>query len=235
MFLEKIEEARAIYLSFNGEKNVTWTNDEVAILRDFDKLRKSGLAHPLMAEIEQKLMDAGWTALGRRERDIKVAMLSNEERFAIVLNDNELETAALLIKASRLSEAKVIYERILTNPKIDPNSRRAPLEGLTSLAEQFFARGHLAQAIECCDVAALYAPERYRLQAIRAHALMFLRSDEARSAYLRNRGKNFEGKSWEASVLQDFNEFRINGRGEPLMVEIEQIFNVVKQAPDETN
>jgi hypothetical protein len=52
MFLDRVEEARALYLRYRGEQNVyegkPW---ETIILDDFAELRKAGLTHPLMDEI----------------------------------------------------------------------------------------------------------------------------------------------------------------------------------------
>jgi tetratricopeptide (TPR) repeat protein len=56
MFLERVEEARVLYLQYRGARNVydnkTW---EDIVLEDFAELRKSGLTRPLMDEIEKLL------------------------------------------------------------------------------------------------------------------------------------------------------------------------------------
>jgi hypothetical protein len=56
MFLNRVDEARALYLRYRGQK--AHENDdelwEAAILGDFAELRKAGLTHPLMDEIEKK-------------------------------------------------------------------------------------------------------------------------------------------------------------------------------------
>jgi tetratricopeptide (TPR) repeat protein len=53
MLLGRVDEARSLYLRFRGEKNAhggkSW---ETVILEDFAELRKVGLTHPLMDEIE---------------------------------------------------------------------------------------------------------------------------------------------------------------------------------------
>src|SRR5262249_50208873 len=60
MFLERIDEARVTYLSYRGRQNVqddkSWVQ---VILEDFAELRKAGLTHPLMDEIERKLSTGG--------------------------------------------------------------------------------------------------------------------------------------------------------------------------------
>ena len=60
MFLDRVEEARALYLQYRGAKNVegtkSWGN---VILEDFAEFRKAGLSHPLMDEIESKLNTNG--------------------------------------------------------------------------------------------------------------------------------------------------------------------------------
>jgi tetratricopeptide (TPR) repeat protein len=54
MFMDRTEEAKAAYLAHRGEKigNKTW---EQVIAEDFAELRKAGITHPFMAEIEQAL------------------------------------------------------------------------------------------------------------------------------------------------------------------------------------
>jgi tetratricopeptide (TPR) repeat protein len=60
MFLGRIDEARALYLKYRGQKDVqdgkSW---EAVILEDFAELRKAGLANPLMDEIEKLFTSAG--------------------------------------------------------------------------------------------------------------------------------------------------------------------------------
>jgi tetratricopeptide (TPR) repeat protein len=60
MFLYRIDEARALYLKYRGETNVSGDESwEVVILEDFAELRKAGLSHPLMDEIESKFTKSG--------------------------------------------------------------------------------------------------------------------------------------------------------------------------------
>ena len=60
MLLGRIEEARKIYLRYRGAKNViaekSW---EAIVLEDLAELRKAGIAHPLMDEVEAKLATSG--------------------------------------------------------------------------------------------------------------------------------------------------------------------------------
>jgi tetratricopeptide (TPR) repeat protein len=66
MFLGRVDEARALYLKYRGEKDVyrgekdmnekSW---ETAVLEDFAELRKAGLTHPLMDEIEKRFAAGG--------------------------------------------------------------------------------------------------------------------------------------------------------------------------------
>jgi hypothetical protein len=60
MFLDRVGEARALYLQYRGAKNVTGVKSwETIILEDFAELRKAGLSHPLMGEIERKFSTSG--------------------------------------------------------------------------------------------------------------------------------------------------------------------------------
>jgi hypothetical protein len=55
MFLGRVEEARTLYARYRLEKNVengkAW---ETLVLEDFAELRRAGLHHPLMNEIEKR-------------------------------------------------------------------------------------------------------------------------------------------------------------------------------------
>jgi tetratricopeptide (TPR) repeat protein len=56
MFLGREDEARAIYLRFHGTRNAMGEKSwDAMVLEDFAELRKAGLAHPLMDEIEKQL------------------------------------------------------------------------------------------------------------------------------------------------------------------------------------
>jgi len=60
MFLDRTDEARALYLQYRGRQNVddqkSW---EALIAEDFAQLRQAGLEAPLMDEIEKKFAEAG--------------------------------------------------------------------------------------------------------------------------------------------------------------------------------
>jgi tetratricopeptide (TPR) repeat protein len=54
LFLGRVDEARALYLRYRGEKNVVSDKSwETVVLEDFAELRKARLTHPLMGEIEK--------------------------------------------------------------------------------------------------------------------------------------------------------------------------------------
>ena len=56
MFLGRIEEARALYLSLRSETEPSTGRPFGKIIqKDFDVLRKAGLAHPAMSEIVASL------------------------------------------------------------------------------------------------------------------------------------------------------------------------------------
>jgi tetratricopeptide (TPR) repeat protein len=60
MFLGRLDEARAIYLHYRGAKKVQGEKSwETVVLEDFAELRKAGLTHPLMDEIEIKFTARG--------------------------------------------------------------------------------------------------------------------------------------------------------------------------------
>jgi hypothetical protein len=55
LFVDRVDEARALYLKYRGQQNVlsdkSW---EAVILKDFAEFRKAGLTNPLMDEIEKQ-------------------------------------------------------------------------------------------------------------------------------------------------------------------------------------
>jgi tetratricopeptide (TPR) repeat protein len=60
MFLGRVGEARALYLLYRGAKNIQGDKSwETVIVQDFAELRKAGLSHPLMDEIEGKFTTGG--------------------------------------------------------------------------------------------------------------------------------------------------------------------------------
>jgi eukaryotic-like serine/threonine-protein kinase len=60
MLLGHVDEARAIYLKYRGrEKVVDQKSWETSVLEDFAEMRKAGLAHPLMTEIEKRFAAGG--------------------------------------------------------------------------------------------------------------------------------------------------------------------------------
>ena len=58
MFLGRVDEARALYLKYRGQK-VDGKPWEAAILGDFAEFRKAGLTNPLMDEIGKLFTSAG--------------------------------------------------------------------------------------------------------------------------------------------------------------------------------
>jgi hypothetical protein len=55
MFLDRVDEARAVYLKYRGVQRVSDDKSwEAAILEDFAEFRKAGLTDPLMDEIEKQ-------------------------------------------------------------------------------------------------------------------------------------------------------------------------------------
>jgi len=60
MLLDRVDEARALYLRYRGEKYAqdgrTW---ETVVLEDFAQLREAGVTHPLMDEIKARFSAGG--------------------------------------------------------------------------------------------------------------------------------------------------------------------------------
>ena len=60
MLLGRVDEARALYLRYRGEKSVQAEKPwETVVLEDFAEMREAGLTHPLMNEIEKRFATGG--------------------------------------------------------------------------------------------------------------------------------------------------------------------------------
>jgi tetratricopeptide (TPR) repeat protein len=235
MFLGKSNEARDFYLSFQSQKNVMFTSWETIILRDFARLQKAGHSHPLMTEIEKKLIEAGWTTEGRGIAKVATHTVKADDQQFMMLNPDHVQTVALFAEQGKLDEAAGVYWRNLvkcqTRLAKEPGHTESrqlldlAVARLGVLAEQFVHRGRFATALELTKELIAVASERCRLRAIRAHAMMFLgREDDAQALYLRYRGQKIGSELWEATVLADFNKFRQTGRSHPLMDKVERLF-----------
>ena len=93
MFLNNLGPAQEFYLKFQSDKRNTLTSWETVILQDFEHLRRAGHPHPLMAKIERKLGDAGWTAQGQRSKKAKVSEMSCDNQYFVIMNPNDVKTA----------------------------------------------------------------------------------------------------------------------------------------------
>jgi tetratricopeptide (TPR) repeat protein len=215
MFLKDFEKARSIYLSFQSNTRETFTSFEMAILQDFIRLQEAKLSSPLMAEIEKKLSDAGWTAKGARRETPQVAWLNADDRYSMIINPRVIETAALYVKDGKLDEAKHTFERILDD--CQAALKKAPanvqakdkilecLNGMAALAEMFMAAKRYPTALECAEKVLTSAPQRLRMHAIKAHALALIgRAEEAERCYLQHRGDKVGNVLWEDMILADF-------------------------------
>jgi hypothetical protein len=59
MFRGRVEEARALYLRYRGGKMQNGRPWETVVLEAFGEMRKAGLTHPLMDEIEKQFAAGG--------------------------------------------------------------------------------------------------------------------------------------------------------------------------------
>ncbi len=86
---------------------------------------------------------------------------------------------------------------------------------------QLFAR-EFDEALKASERGLALAPGELWIASNRAHALMFLgRREQARAAYLENKGKVIAGQGvWDEVVLQDFAEFGKRGLAHQQMAEI---------------
>ena len=235
MFLDQTNQAREFYLHLRTPENrvFSW---EIIVLQNFDQLRNAGHSHPLMVEIEKKLVAAGWTAQGRRTQRVEPNSVNHDDQHFILMNPDHIQTGGLLAKQGKLDEAANVYRRILE--KCRARLAREPAHAETRqalelvvlrfglLAEQFVYHGRFPTALECAEALLAVAPDQYWLHAIKAHTLMFLgHDDEAQDLYLRYRGQKIGDAWWETAVLAAFKSFHQKGRLHQLMDKIEKLFS----------
>jgi tetratricopeptide (TPR) repeat protein len=145
-----------------------------------------------------------------------------------------------LRKLGRLDEAFVDSDRALSirrrladaHPE-DANLRddvETSTENMGGLAYILLVARKFQKSLDASDLAIAGEPGLAWLQTNRAHALMFLgRINEARKIYLDHRGEKTQGdKIWEVVIREDFAELRKAGLTNPLMDEIEKLFDHAK-------
>lgn len=226
--------ARAFYHSFKGDPKVVMTSWETSILRDFVRLRKAGLSHPLMDEIEKRYTDEGWTTDIRNTKSTVPKM--KPELVGHFSNSDQIKDGDKLRESGYVHEALTVYLRNLRNwqknvakdgTRDDWKQSVATTADRIALAIQdLFYRGKFISALESADKAAGLAPGNLVLHAVRACALLLNggHDNEARALFMRHRDKTVGNKTWEALIADKFAELRRMGCGRPLMDEIENRF-----------
>jgi PQQ-dependent catabolism-associated CXXCW motif protein len=121
--------------------------------------------------------------------------------------------------------ARAAVEEDATNSALK-NDLGASADRIGSLAYRLVEAKDFEKALDAADFAISLVPAAVWIHGNRAHALMFLgRVDEARKVYLEFRGKKAHGeKSWEDMIAGDFADLRKHGLSQPLMDELEKIF-----------
>lgn len=235
MLSGRVAPARAFYHSFKGDPKVVMTSWETSILRDFVRLRKAGLSHPLMDEIEQRYADEGWTTNIRNTKST-VPKMKPELVEHFFSNSDQIKDGDKLRESGYVHEALTVYLRSLRNwqknvakdgTRDDWKQNVATAADRIALAIQdLFYRGKFISALENADKAAALAPGNLLLQAVRACALLLKggHDNEARALFMRHSDKTHANKTWEALIADKFAELRRMGCGRPLMDEIEQRF-----------
>ena len=216
-------------LAARSPDNTEAQRDLASVLADVgDVLRAQG-----------KLMDALQSdrdSLAIRQRlvhsnpgnaDFRRDVSASYNNIADVLQDQGKLNDALASYRAALT----ILEALVEQDKSNTNWRKGlnySISGIGGLAFQLLSARDFKTALEAADQAISLKPDQIWLYTNRAHALMFLgRTDEARALYLKYRGqKNVSGgKVWEAVILDDFTQLRKAGLTNPLMDEIEKLFN----------
>jgi tetratricopeptide (TPR) repeat protein len=234
MLLGHGEEVRGFYLSFKGWKRSVMTTWENVILQDFAQLRNAGHFHPLMDDIEKRLVDEGWTVQPGNMCTQQHRMNSLDAIF-IKTNPDDIKSGDLLAEHGEPDRAAAVYIRNLerwhtrlkqggTSPAGQANLQIAA-ERIAGIARKCLHAGRFVVAFDYVDQALAAAPDNLELLVIRALALMLRNSnDEAQAIFLQNRGHKIGDQTWEAAVAAEFQELRKAKYQHPLMDRIEKEF-----------
>jgi tetratricopeptide (TPR) repeat protein len=235
MFLGHAEDARAFYLSFNGWNRNVMTTWENVILQDFAQLRDAGHSHPLMAEIEKRLTDEGWT-VQPGNKCIQQPGMNSDDAIFIKTNPDDIKSGDLLAQHGEVDRAAAVYIRNLerwhtklqqggTSPEGQANLQIAAAR-IAGIARGCLRTGHFVVAFDYVEQALAATPGNLELESIRAQALMLRNGEtEAQAIFLRHRGQKIGDQTWEAAVVADFQELRKAKYQHPLMDRIEKEFS----------
>jgi Tfp pilus assembly protein PilF len=224
--------ARTFYTAFKSNPRNGMSSWETAVLRDFVRLRKAGLSHPLMDEIEKQYNDAGWTT------DIRNSMANAPKlkrgEIGVYLSSEELKSGDKLLENGYVHEALTVYLRNLRNwqknvtkdgTREDWKKNVAEAAERVALAiQELFRRGKFIAALENADTAVQLAPSNLFLQSVCACALLLRgeHDNESRTLFMRHCGKTVGDRTWEALIADHFATLRGMGCDRPLMKEIER-------------
>lgn len=130
---------------------------------------------------------------------------------------------ATAYKISQQYEAEVEADEVKETGK--PGKRSAG--ALANLSWHAILARKFPEALAAADRSITLDPsDRLVPETNRAHALMMLgRTAEAKAAYLANKGKPLQGKTWELVIADDFATLRKAGIESPLMPEIDAALN----------
>ena len=247
MFLGHGDEVRGFYLSFKGWKRSVMTTWENVILQDFAQLRDAGHSHPLMAEIEKRLVDDGWT-VQPGNKCTQQPRMNSEDAIFIKSNPDDIKSGDLLAEHDEVDRAAAVYIRNLerwhtklkqggTSPEGQANLQIAAGR-VAGIARGCLHARRFVVAFDYVDQALAVVPDNLELLLIRALALMLRNSnDEAQAIFLRYRGQKIGDQTWEAAVVEAFQELRKAKYQHPLMDRIEKEFAASAgiNGPTETN
>ncbi len=253
MFLDHVDEARAIYFGYHHKKMaVVGVRD--LIKWDFDLLRKAEYSHVLMGEVEHRFGAAKWheklsappenTATNEISRRIawRHAAAPRTETFAPPqmvqrVEPEDIPSGNKFMAQGNLDEAFAVYQRrmrtcnqILSNgiPNLQASGDRyLVVNKISDIALYYLIAGQNEKARAALDYALSEIQLSSSANVRRAHVLMFLgkeKEKDARAIYLQYRDQRMTPEDTGAAfILKDFALMRKGGRVHPLMDEIEAL------------
>ena len=156
------------------------------------------------------------------------SLVQSTTEMGFVRSSHERNVSLMLYQTKKVVRA---IEADETKAEGKPGKATATALGEISWYQLYAGRPD--EALEAAERALSIVPGMLRIEASRAHALMFLdRREEALAVYLSHKNKSIaanDNESWQKAIAEDFEVFREMGHSRPLMAEIEKMLGVTRE------
>ena len=241
LFSGRGEEARAIYLEHIDKTFSQWRDCYTYIRDDFDKLRRAGLTHPRMEEIELEVLAAErgevTSAKPKEAPADTVAPAPDKIVAPSPLLPDDINLGDRAVQVGKLKTALEYYRRCFSacegkcaetaNDTVAKANADTAANRIACLAFQFLLKKYVHQALDAVEQIVTARPGWIWVRLIQAHALMFTaRKTDALNIHRKYCGQfHQDGEPWGATIRGDFAALCAAGYPRnPIMDYIEQQF-----------